>query len=136
MGIEATGTSISSDLIVSKLLDIQGNEVNGEQAFFNNKTKKRFNSKKKTSSNNEYKDIICDYCNKKGHIKKFCFSFKKHGKNPESAHNAFCAFYANETKNKQCWFLDSGASSHMTLNIKNTNDMRVKKCIACASTRL
>ncbi|KAK9721521.1 Zinc knuckle [Popillia japonica] len=71
----------------------------------------RYNSEKSSSDNRNMKR--CYYCNKMGHLKNNC-RFRI-GKDQAKNSNAFfvTALVANEQINHK-WFLDSGASEHMT----------------------
>lgn len=73
MGIQAVETDLNSDLIISKLIDLNGGEGNsGGGGFFG-----KGNKSKKGAKNNKFKDSVCEFCNKKGHTKPMCFSYKK-----------------------------------------------------------
>lgn len=85
--------------------------------------------KSRSKSKFRYKNTTCDYCHKTGHIKKYCYKYKrdmrqqkKDGDNEnhvalvakgdllvacsESAINLVC--------DESSWFVDSGATSHVT----------------------
>lgn len=98
MGIEASGQSVSSDHIISKLLDSKaGSQCQNEALLAKNKFRKRNNNKK---GKNKKK---CYNCGSEEHFKNQCDQQK--GENSESheeAKGAFCD-----------WYVDSGASSHM-----------------------
>lgn len=147
MGMQAAGNELIPSAIVAQLEDFEVKENRGE-AFLS--TSRRKNSQIKNMN------IKCHFCNKKGHIKKNCFSFKKQRETKKSTDNAYYAFSAytlkkqetnsinvevkNENKaiiglmavneRKNSWFLDSGASSHMTPDkniLQNIQTSDVKK---------
>lgn len=113
MGIEANGSTISSDIIITKLLDANQNSDGKESAFY---TKKTFNSK------SSKKIRKCFNCSSTQHLANACDKPKKpkvdkNEKNVDkSAKVAFMMGYLaeNNEKKKDDWYLDSGASSHMT----------------------
>ena len=96
----------------------------------NNKGRSRSKSKSK------YKDLVCHFCGKTGHIKKYCFKWKKENKvsnymkdkknvndNIDSVNVAssndllvVCTSYneVNISSHETTWVLDSGASHHVT----------------------
>lgn len=87
MGIEASGTQLSSDKIISKLMDSQAAENKNGEALFN---------KKKTGSKSKFAGKTCYNCGKKGHTSKVCRSPKteknideKASANVASEDNAF-----------------------------------------------
>lgn len=104
MGIEASGAGISGDTIVSKLIDAQTAEKGKGEAFFGH-AKKKFNKK-----NNKFNaGKKCYVCGSKEHLSNACDKKKT---KTEHAKNAFCALMCESKPNE--WYIDSGASSHMT----------------------
>lgn len=158
MGLQASGAKLEPNVIIAQLEDFENNEKKGEALFTKNKFKKGKTSK--------HKDATCDYCKKKGHIQKNCFAYKKVHKeesNPKgNAHNAFCAFFSAEGERKKesklnintdeafcallstdsqpsSWYLDSGASSHMTPNgqlLKNLSVPDIKSVVIASNKSL
>lgn len=133
MGIEAANTELKSDKIISKLLDSNsGTESKADALFAKNKLK-NFN---KGNSKKNKQPAKCSYCKKKGHTVDVCFKKKANDENSSDC-NAKAAFIARETQNAYAapssqlksseWYIDSGASSHMTpyqemlTNIRATN---------------
>lgn len=125
MGIEAANTALKSDAIISKLLESPSNShIKGEAMF--NKSKSKDSNRKK---------IKCFHCGKKGHTADICRKKKsemqdgKHGNDTSGkAKSAFiaCANVTEEQSEKTAltarhstlrrndWYVDSGASNHMT----------------------
>lgn len=58
------------------------------------------------------KGPVCNYCKRKGHIKKHCFKFKNKQKSDSTNGHAFVAHSTVITK--EDWIIDSGASHHIT----------------------
>lgn len=127
MGIEATGGTITTDTIISKLMDSQESEKKNGEALFN---------KKQGNRNSIFKDKTCYNCGKKGHLAKVCRKPPKADKNSNEKakaniaeeENAFSAFLCGNKTDQQVWYLDSGASNHMTpfenlLNNKKTTNV-------------
>lgn len=63
MGIEASGTELTSDTIISKLVDSQAAENKNGEALFN---------KKKSNSKSKFAGKTCYNCGKKGHTSAVC----------------------------------------------------------------
>ncbi|KAL0858839.1 hypothetical protein ABMA27_011295 [Loxostege sticticalis] len=102
MGIESSGIKISSDFIKTKLL--QEVKVSESSAFY---TKHKYNCNNQPKPKG--KGPRCFNCNKYGHYKAQC-NLKKSTNN-----NVFSAiFSAYNTLNQDDWYIDSGATMHMT----------------------
>lgn len=153
MGIEAANTALKSDNIISKLLDAPSNDDSNANAFFNKqKSKSKTFDKKKKSK--------CVYCKKNGHTIDVCRK-KKFDEESKSGgtQNAKAAFIAHtemqhdvhdETTKKAfsvpCnvihdyeWYVDSGASSHMTPYgqlLSNIMPTKVSKVMGANSAKL
>ncbi|KAG6456369.1 hypothetical protein O3G_MSEX009690 [Manduca sexta] len=104
MGLESSSIKISSDFIKTKLLqEVKVSESSASSAFFT-KHKKPFNNNAKPKG----KGPRCFNCNKYGHFKSQC-TVKK------SNHNSFSAiFSAYKSINQDDWYIDSGATMHIT----------------------
>lgn len=137
MAIEHSGISITADVIKSKLLDMEvtsDNDSAGTEAAFAARNKFKFdNSKSKkyggpsmsnrktvtAMTDSSTKIITCYKCKEDGHYRSQCPLLKKN--------NNKCVFnvvFLNGNFNKTEWYVDSGASAHMTPNefwIKNRN---------------
>lgn len=111
MGLESSGIEISADLVKTKLLQ-EIRTTDNSAAFFTNS--KKTNNNQKPS---KHKGPRCYKCNKYGHYAKFCKSAEKthnkEHKNEESS-NFVAAFSATVGEEKDKWYIDSGASMHMT----------------------
>lgn len=112
MGLEASESEITSDKIVSKLLDAEGDNPAGGAFFGKNKNKNRNNNRRKNKSR------ICYVCGSKDHYDNACDNQNSKGnkRQHDTAKNAFSAFQCKANNND--WYVDSGASSHMTHNKK------------------
>lgn len=117
MGIEASGVDVEADSIIAKLLDSQASGGAKAEAFI---AKKKFNKNFKGPRN-------CYICGSKNHISPNCDKKKdgaggsggaggsKGAGSSRGAGNARNAFIALLSRSEQCdWYIDSGASSHMT----------------------
>lgn len=108
MGIESSGVKISGDLIKSRLYEmVSTNSSTSQQAFMG---KKPGNSKF---------TMKCYGCGKIGHKRSQCWVKNKGSSGnfcvkDKTESNAFSAVLSSTDLSKQCWYLDSGASQHMT----------------------
>ena len=117
------GSSSQSDMLVT--------EIRGRSQ---KKEPKGGREKSRSKSKSRYKNIECHYCNKIGHIQKYCFKWKKEnadkkGKQKENdlgddrvtttttggdlvlLHDFESV---NLVSNESMWFIDSGAKLHIT----------------------
>lgn len=133
MGLESSGIPITGDAIKVKLLqDVKvstNTEINSNTALMSN-------------DKNKPRSPRCYVCNKLGHVAKDCFKRKKNNNNFRRRNNdsrsnnykddnertAFLGYYVpNQGPERNNWYLDSCASSHMTNNkeamenVKNTD---------------
>ncbi|KAG5880887.1 hypothetical protein JTB14_001463 [Gonioctena quinquepunctata] len=89
------------------------------------------------------KNVICNYCKKRGHCERDCW-FKKKKVEQRSSTSSTRSNYAlmsnTEGESKCDWYLDSGASQHMTFNrswFKNYEKLNIKEYIVIGDgTRL
>lgn len=115
MGIETSEGDITSDRIVSKLLDSK--ESSSGEAFLGKK-KKYYKNNKKSSERK------CYNCGSKNHMRNACNKLKNVStKESGNANNAFSAFFSRND-NSDCWYMDSGTSNHMTPNKKMLTDIK------------
>lgn len=122
MGLESSGIQICADSVKSKLIQ----EMNSSKsvAFYTN-SKKRENLKTQPS---KLKGPRCFNFNRHGHFAKFCKQPKKSGHKRENSRFVAAFFAIEEISDK--WFIDSGASMHMTSRKKwmyNVTEAPVKK---------
>ncbi|XP_073811779.1 uncharacterized protein [Musca autumnalis] len=100
MGIESSGVKITGDSIKTKLLqDVKKRNESSDAAFL--AAKKKFYKKR----------MRCFNCNRIGHIAADCQK-KKHVDKKESG---FCTVFVAKATNDRDWFIDSGASLHMSM---------------------
>lgn len=114
MGLESSGIKISADSIKTKLLqEVQCSE---SSAFFTGKR-----TVQGTQNTRFSKGPRCFNCNHFGHLAKNCRSQKKknqekyNSEKKEESKSFVAAFSAtSQTMNQDQWYVDSGASMHMT----------------------
>lgn len=140
MAIEHSGISITADVIKSKLLDMEvtsDNDSSGaafaaRNKFYSGNTKpKKYGgpstSNKKTvtaMTDSSTKTITCYKCKEDGHYRNQCPLLKKN--------NSKCVFnvvFLNGKFNKTEWYVDSGASAHMTANESWIQNMNYTPCL-------
>lgn len=130
MAIEHSGMHITTDAIKSKLLDMETEVNESDSAAFGSfksrpyqhkkpieKTKSLFLSKDKDGGQmhmSKPKVIKCFKCKKLGHYRNQCTSTVKEMENKQT--NAFSAVFLNGFYSKTDWYIDSGASVHLTTN--------------------
>lgn len=109
MGLESSGVKISADLIKTKLL--QEVPKSDTTAFYTNS---RTNPKGQQPSKS--KGPRCFTCNKYGHLSRNCWHKKKSVSPSQTVNdNVFAAaFSASQLNDSMKWYIDSGASMHMT----------------------
>lgn len=135
MAIEHSGIAITADVIKTKLLDSEplesmgkgmtSNETqNTESAFASKWVKPKPRHDKPIQSGNGgksmsnvtvtggNKNITCYKCKSPGHYRNQCPLLEKSNKNKTS--NAFSAVFLSAKYSKDEWYVDSGASAHMT----------------------
>lgn len=128
MAFENSGAAITGDFVKEKLLQevkIQVSPKNSDiDSAIYSKSGKRFKNTQK---------LKCYICNCQGHIAKYCRNKQNASstfKSKEKGHpkRGFVAFNSSEKiKDNTEWFIDSGASSHMTNNIKLLYDVQGKQ---------
>ncbi|PHU21416.1 hypothetical protein BC332_06523 [Capsicum chinense] len=85
--------------------------------------------KSRSKSRSKFKNVTCDYCNKKGHIMKYCYKHKRdiRRQKKEGDNENRVVVVANDdllvacgenainlVRDESSWFVDSGATSHVT----------------------
>lgn len=122
---------LTIELVKGKLLDEDRRRKNAKDHTDERDDKAlKVQSKKfvKTTQKQDTKDVTCYFCQKLGHMKKDYRSYKKWkaGKEKEQANQAtnenkdsrICFSTKSGNCNERTWYIDSGATSHMT-NDKN-----------------
>ena len=131
MAIEHSGIQITADTIKTKLLDMESVDANKSEcnsALVAKPWQKKKNgavgSTKKhggptwdTSKSNvkTMKTITCYRCNKNGHLRYQCPLLNEKSEKKKQS-NAFSVVFLSGKFNKSNWYVDSGASKHMTVN--------------------
>lgn len=115
MTLEASANEMTADEVKQKLLDTQMEGGSKGAAFLSKKNNR--NGKQKTNKKNKGKKRKCYICESELHLANTCPSKKvdekKEKKNEKSdTAKAFIAMLSVCKKNE--WYLDSGASSHMS----------------------
>lgn len=108
MGLESSGVKISADLIKTKLLQ-EIVTTNSDTALYSNS--KHHNNKNPQQF--QRKGPRCFTCNRYGHLSKNCRLKKKETNNNKNS--GYVAVLSATTKNDDGWYIDSGASMHMTM---------------------
>lgn len=135
MAIEHSGIGITTDAIKSKLLDMaetDSNECREVSAFASSKRWQHNNknisvgsmpgnSKDGGSNCKPIKSHVkCFRCKQIGHYSNMCPNDDKNSSNVKKKvrkqTNAFSAVFLNGNYNKTDWYVDSGASMHLTAN--------------------
>lgn len=116
MAIEHSGIVISTDSIKTKLLDMETNVGNNGSAFAASKAGNTdWHGNRKTVGNKvkkDLKDVRCYKCKQMGHFKSKCPSQNSVTERQQT--NAFSAVFLSGSFSKQDWYVDSGASVHLT----------------------
>lgn len=144
MAIEHSGIIITSDAIKGKLMDMEPEESDVNNAFAcfrKNHMKRSMNGKCTQSMANKdggkgevstsvkgKPNVKCYNCKQHGHYRNQCTNKDKSSKYSENkstkTSNAFSAVFFNRIFDKSDWYVDSGASSHLTSN----KDLMIDTC--------
>lgn len=128
MAIEHSGISITTDAIRTKLLDMVETNGNDRDAsafasshkWQHNKNRNKFMASGKDISSSAKSHVKCYKCNQTGHYRNQCpnnyNNQPNEKKNTRKQTNAFSAVFLNGHFSKQDWYIDSGASVHLTAN--------------------
>lgn len=114
MGLESSGVKINTDSIKTKLLQ-EVKESTNSVLYTKHRPTFKNNYHNNLSNNTQYsksKGPRCFNCNRYGHISKNCNNKKYKSSNNNSGFAA--VFSAHEQINSMEWYVDSGASMHMT----------------------
>lgn len=122
MAIEHSGIVISTDAIKSKLLDMEPDVGNAGNAFVSkvSSKKNKHGSTEGSSRGANTRNVKCYRCKQMGHFQNKCPNAfvsgnKNDGDKPRSS-NAFSAVFLSGQFRKTDWYIDSGASVHLTTN--------------------
>lgn len=145
MAIEHSGIEVSADVIKTKLMDMcaevgnSGSEnaflAKGTQRFKNGNTGGSHHRQSNETSNQNVKIIKCFNCKQTGHYRNQC----PHADNSNrKTSNAFSAVFLSGKFNKNNWYIDSGASKHMTANknyiVNPSHQLETKEIIIANQT--
>lgn len=158
MAIEHSGINITADSIKSKLLDMassteEHDEVSGAfvaRSKFIGSKKNKFAPRKNVnvgstadSSKSNVKTVTCYRCKQKGHYRNQCTNNENNASNfkekPRMQSNAFSAVFLSGNFNKNAWYIDSGASVHLTANenwVRNASYEQKNEIIVANSEKL
>lgn len=118
MAMESSGVPITADFVKTKIL--QDVKTSDSDVFYSKHNKKSTYVKSqgfnKDSSNkaSHYKGPRCFSCNKYGHISKQCRYKRKTDNSATNDNNFSAVFSATSAIYNANWYVDSGASMHMT----------------------
>lgn len=124
MGIESSGIKITADFIKAKIIqDVRNVGANGEVALFGKRSNRGQPSKGKSNGK-------CFECDKVGHFARNCPEKKnKKTQQCKSVEALLCSSSSLVTDNRvENWFIDSGASSHMTSNRALLSNEKKSSC--------
>lgn len=133
MAIANCGSKLTSDLVRTNLLQEVKHESNDAGAMALVSKKKQQNQKYKPKDKSS---VNCFNCNEKGHYASKCP--KKNTQTKDSLMLVSTSFVA-KTKNATEWYIDSGASAHMTMNEENLTTLcepKSKEIIVGNNSRL
>lgn len=132
MAIEHSGIKITTDAIKSKLIDMEVptmTETESGAAFAVKRTNKTPNNKNggnmSSASKSKVTGVTCYKCKQTGHFRNQCPLLQK---NKQS--NAFSVVFLNGKYSKSEWYVDSGASAHMTANKEWINNANFHPCLS------
>lgn len=148
MAIEHCGIPLTADAIKTKLLDMEESGNGGDSSASNSSgafasyKKNRNVGSTATKDNTQMskskpKTITCYKCKQTGHYRNQCTSMSKNSSNTnkteKATSNAFSAVFLNGEFSKSDWYIDSGASVHLTANeewLTNVSrDLKVKEIV-------
>ncbi|KAJ2943165.1 hypothetical protein O0L34_g18874 [Tuta absoluta] len=108
---------LTSEQVRTRLLQEEHRKKNNDNN--NNNDAVAFVTKKKP--------IVCHFCHRPGHVKAKCYRFKKSKKQENADAQAFVATHrCLSTAESSEWLLDSGATAHMSNDLKWFSS--IKKC--------
>ncbi|KAK9873685.1 hypothetical protein WA026_023685 [Henosepilachna vigintioctopunctata] len=138
MAIEHSGMDLSVDAIKRKLLDSEPEPVGNTGSAFSirkvgNTVDRQKKDSSKTSSVRNVKQVKCFKCQQTGHFKNKC------PLNKDRNMNAFSAAFLCGNFDKTDWYIDSGASKHLTVRrdwIKNISDCGKQEIVTANNQKL
>ena len=146
MGVESSGVQISSDSIKTLLLQDVKTHSTVNSAFFGASNSKPYSSStnQRVSKKKFKKGIRCYSCNDYGHKASDCQSKKSKSNNKftnakKDNSNVFCAVYSTGLDDKNNWYVDSGASEHLTMRndwLHNKDMPKIKEIIVANNSKL
>lgn len=130
MAIEHSGMTITTDAIKSKLLDMESKVGGSDNAAFGsfhqkNKWSQHKKNVKPVIDKSREKDgggwksksqVKCYKCKQMGHYRNQCTSTLNSKEMERKQTNAFSAVFLSGSYSKTDWYVDSGASVHLTTN--------------------
>ncbi|GBP51859.1 Retrovirus-related Pol polyprotein from transposon TNT 1-94 [Eumeta japonica] len=130
MAIEHCGIPLTADAIKTKLLDMEESGNGGDNSAVNSSGAFASYKKNRNVGNTSTKDnaqmsmskpkvITCYKCKQTGHYRNQCTFSNKNSSNTNKMNvqsNAFSAVFLNGEFCKSDWYIDSGASVHLTAN--------------------
>lgn len=134
MGLESSGIKITADAIKTKLIQEINTPQQVENAFFN-----KYGKYKNVKINKKGKGVRCYSCNGRGHKASDCYKNKKSDEKEKVKNGAFSAVFLSGNFNKEEWYIDSGASMHMTCNekwLKNIEATTINEIIVANSKKM
>lgn len=144
--IEHSGIEISADKIKTKLMDMcaeVGTSASSENAFLAKGTQRLKNGNPKvdhfreTSDSKTVKTLKCYKCKQIGHYKNQCQNSEN---NKRKQSNAFSAIFMTSRFNQNDWYIDSGASRHMTARqdfiVSPSHQLETKEVIIANQTSI
>lgn len=127
-----TSAELTSEIVISKLLDVEPSPSGGE-AFLGKKFKP-----KKTQKDNKGQKKGCFECGSTSHFRRDCPRVKKPltSKQNGVAKNAWCALLSTKSND---WIIDSGASSHMPPHgniLKNAKSSNIAPIVSANNEKM
>ena len=137
---------LTLSVVKGKLLDEYHRRVNcsaQSSTMGDTALKTKSNNFRKKEDSTKLSD--CYFCKKKGHLKKDCWKYKnwkeqkeKVNKTEDTNNDDFCFSAHADKSDSGAWFIDSGATSHMTSDKKffNTLDTNKKNNVTVADGKV
>lgn len=142
MALEGSGSKITGEMVKLKLLDPKYEKTTGGAFFGRSGDKAKFN-------NGNKRKVKCFSCGKRGHMANECKSRADKSEKPKDSVKdcekkkkpvtAFSAMFLTNDTRKSDWYIDSGASQHMTphsAQLTHTKPASVSEIVAANNNRL